>query len=107
MGDEPPAEGRVSLLDYLETELTFVEFRRILVRIADRQTVVNDPTSMLSQRLPLHRRFEGFLKHIFLPAFLQPYQPPVPECEEGDIGLEVQIEGGDDVGMEEAAPEPS
>lgn len=75
--DETPTEEYVALLDYLETELTFVEFKRALLRLCDRQIFLADladPDLGLCRRLPLHRRFEGFLQHVFLPALKSPFK---------------------------------
>lgn len=81
-GDSSPQEELVSLLDYVETELTFFEFTRLLFRLTERQTQECDPG--LCARVPIHRRLEAFLLHVFLPSMKAPYSPPVAEEEPVD-----------------------
>merc|ERR1712190_480372 len=69
-----PKDEHVALLDYLETELTFAEFLRILLRITERAT----KPAVFSGPLPLHRRVEDFLEHVLFPALSKPYVPPEP-----------------------------
>lgn len=60
-------EGELGLLDFLETEINFVEFQRLLLRMACTCTSVILP-AMMSQ----HRRLEAYLQHVFLPSMSQP-----------------------------------
>merc|ERR1719409_1606018 len=53
----------ICLLDFLETEMIFIEFQRFLLRMVDSKTSA-DPE--LARHLPLSKRFEGFMHHIFL-----------------------------------------
>lgn len=63
----------VSLLEYAESELTYVEFVRLLVYIADDVTVRNHA---VASRVSPAKRIDGFLRNIFLPALQNPYTPP-------------------------------
>lgn len=64
---------RVSLLEYTEAELTYVEFVRLLVYIADNVTV---RSISVAQRASPARRIDAYLRSIFLPALRKPYVPP-------------------------------
>lgn len=55
----------VALLDYAETELTTAEFERVLLRVVDFKSELD---TELCERLPLHRRYEGFLRHVLVPG---------------------------------------
>jgi len=59
-------EELIGILDFIESELTFCEFQRLLVRISEEKTQGLDPG--LAWRLPIHRRLEGFLAHVLLPS---------------------------------------
>lgn len=68
-----PGDESISILEYVETEIVFAEFLRLLL------LVVNEATAMDSAgcgRLPLLKRFEGFLKFVLFPALETPYAPP-------------------------------
>jgi len=81
----------VSLLEYVETELVFAEFHRLLLRLAELGTCSD---AALCEKLPLHSRFRGFLRHVFFPAFEVPYSGPV--CPESALSeLTKQQEGGE------------
>jgi len=69
---QPIAES-LSVLEYLETEIVFPEFVRLLVRMADLGTR-NDPN--LCKRSSFADRVEGFLRFVFLPAVRTPYISP-------------------------------
>merc|ERR1719181_767730 len=72
----------ISLLEFLESELIFPEFVRLLIRICDLGTRKDIP---LCERLAAAVRFEGFVRHVFFPALRTPYVPPPPadETEKG------------------------
>jgi len=75
-GEDGEKEEKVGVLDFVETELTFCEFQRLLLRISESKTQCLDPA--ISSGLPLHRRLQGFLKHVFLPS-LEPQEEPAPQ----------------------------
>lgn len=79
---------RISLLEYMEMELVYSEFLRILVRIADLGTRRDLP---LCDRLPLHTRFEGFLRYVFLPSLCNQYVPPRPPLKEEKARDEAEL----------------
>lgn len=68
-----------TILEFVESELTFIEFLRLLLRICDLGTRKD---IALCERLGPASRLEGFMKHIFLPALCSPYQPPAAPTEE-------------------------
>jgi len=61
------------LLEYLETEMIYAEFERILVCLADRSLPLEKRESLVPARV-----LEGFLQFVFLPALSCPYVPPKP-----------------------------
>mmetsp|Transcript_53786 Transcript_53786/g.149248 ORF Transcript_53786/g.149248 Transcript_53786/m.149248 type:complete len:1067 (-) Transcript_53786:248-3448(-) len=67
------SDESVSLLEFVETEVVFSEFVRILVHLVDHGTL-KDAT--LCARLPLPKRFDGFLRYVLFPALEMPYTPP-------------------------------
>ncbi|CAK9043175.1 unnamed protein product [Durusdinium trenchii] len=75
--DESSAAEELSLLDYLETELTFPEFQRLLLRIA------NIPAEKVTHTasLPSHACLDVFLNQVFIPAVESAPSkvPPEPE----------------------------
>jgi hypothetical protein len=76
----------IGLLEFMESELIFAEFLRILIRMSDLGTRKDIP---LCERLPAAMRFEGFLRHIFFPALRTPYVPPAPPADETEKGSDV------------------
>jgi len=106
---------RTSFLEYAETELVYSEFLRLLVQVAD----IGTSKSALAVKVPLQRRFEGFVRHVLVPALSTPYVAPEPEAhrsqldesaeadedaEEGDDGEEISAgaEEGSGAMVEEA-----
>lgn len=81
-GEEAPKTERVALLDYVETEMTYPEFTRLLLRVAECKTQQLDPA--VAERLPTHRRLEGFLRHVFMPSLERPYVPPESSSSSAD-----------------------
>lgn len=79
-GEDSHTDQRIAMLDFVESELTYCEFQRLLLRISERKTSDLQPTG----EFPLHRRLEGFLKHIFLPSLDKPYALPKKEEEVKD-----------------------
>jgi len=71
--DCTPNVEHVTLLEYLETELIYAEFERILVCLADRSLPLEKRESLVPARV-----LEGFLQFVFLPALSCPYAPPKP-----------------------------
>lgn len=69
----------VSAVEYAESEVIFPEFLRFLVRLAEQGTLT-DPA--LCERVSVARRFDGFLRHVFVPALRSQYVPPEPLLEE-------------------------
>jgi len=63
-GDADPRDELVALLDYAETELTFIEFQRLLLRFAEIK---------LKEIAPPPRCLQIFLAHVFFPALREPY----------------------------------
>lgn len=94
------SEDYVALLEFLESELTFQEFQRLLLQIAVGR--VQKATS----QAPLHHRLEAFMRHVFLPSLKQPYLPPaaveVVAVEDAVEGDSVQAA----VSPEKEQPEP-
>lgn len=84
----------IGLLEFMESELIFTEFMRLLIRICDLGTRKDIP---LCERLTAAARFEGFVRHIFLPALRKPYAPPLPPADETEKGSEAarSVENGD------------
>lgn len=86
--DWTPQDERVAAIDYVETELSFVEFGRILLRLANRACQL-DPKC---ERLKLDDQLEGFLRLVFIPALTTPYVPPekvdpdAAELEQSELG---------------------
>merc|ERR1719160_1914714 len=74
-------EELVGLIEYTETELIYVEFLRLLLRMAETKTRYH---TKLCEKLELDQRLFGFLRHVFLPALATPYAPPTAEDEEGE-----------------------
>jgi len=86
-GEESPRDERVALLDYVETEISYPEFVRFLLRLAETKTQQLEPS--IAVRLPLQRRFQGFLRHVFVPSLENPYTPPeVPAAAEDSAALD-------------------
>jgi len=78
-GEESERQECVALLDYIETELTFTEFERMLLRIVE----CTSESEGLDVATPVNRRLEAFLKLVFLPALAEPYKPPPTPEEPG------------------------
>lgn len=76
--DAGPSNEQVSALDYAETELVFAEFLRLLVQVADHGTRRHVE---LCEKLSLAKRFDAFLREVFLPALTVPYKPPHVRAE--------------------------
>merc|ERR1712216_685464 len=98
MGEDVQVEDVIGIVDFLESELTFCEFQRLLLRISEEKTQGIDPD--LAWRLPTHRRLEGFLMHVFLPSVAnspdaKQVEQPAAEAEapEGD---ESAVQGGEE-----------
>jgi len=104
----------IGLLEFMETELIFTEFARLLIRMSDLGTRKD---IALCERLSPAARFEGFVRHVFLPALRTPYVSPVPAEEKSsdnaskdadDAPLASAREGaeaGDEAEAEEEQPE--
>ncbi|CAE8596889.1 unnamed protein product, partial [Polarella glacialis] len=67
-------DEHVALLDFLETELTFIEFQRLLLRFAEHSSRQAAATSCIPSSCCL----ENFLKNVFMPALEKPYLHPAP-----------------------------
>eukprot|EP00927_Polykrikos_kofoidii_P035786 TRINITY_DN30314_c0_g1_i1.p1 TRINITY_DN30314_c0_g1~~TRINITY_DN30314_c0_g1_i1.p1 ORF type:complete len:1248 (+),score=194.36 TRINITY_DN30314_c0_g1_i1:118-3861(+) len=113
-GAESPVEELVPLLEFVETELTFVEFKRSLLRLVERQTQLAD--TEICRRLPLHRRFEGFLRHVLMPSLEEPYHfsnqhSSTEETSQGVLATEGEhsnkLMAADAVSADMPLPEPS
>jgi len=76
--DEEPRQELITLLDYLEMEVTFAEFQRFLFRAVElaerRQGVASDK--------PYHQLLGAFLSKVFLPSLDAPYVPPSARLQE-------------------------
>lgn len=97
-GDE-----RISMLEYLETELIYAEFLRVLVLMTEFGTRKHQE---LREQLTPARRFEAFLQAVFLPALKEPYkfEPPAPPTPTADAPAEQPPEEGAE-GAAAAEPE--
>jgi len=73
--------GEMPLLEFLESEITFVEFSRLLLRLAESKT----SEAEFNGDMPLRTRLEGFLAHVFLPSLGTPYVPPPTESPTTDV----------------------
>eukprot|EP00930_Biecheleria_cincta_P062712 TRINITY_DN4815_c0_g2_i1.p1 TRINITY_DN4815_c0_g2~~TRINITY_DN4815_c0_g2_i1.p1 ORF type:complete len:1032 (+),score=202.24 TRINITY_DN4815_c0_g2_i1:41-3136(+) len=73
----------VSLLDFLETELTFTEFQRLLLCMARCPRLEESE----ERKIPRHVCLENFLEKIFVPALAKPfsYEPPPSEAPQGEL----------------------
>merc|ERR1712039_1065610 len=80
--------------------MVFTEFLRLLVQITDLAT---SRDLLLCDRLSLPKRFDAFLKHVFLPALQTPYSPPVVEMDDKVTGNSDQELGSEDADELEAA----
>jgi len=88
-----PGDESISLLEYVEMELVFPEFIRLLLQLADLGTFRD---AALCERLSFPRRFEGFLRHVFLPSLEAPYAPPEPQpTRHSDASAEAAPTPGD------------
>jgi hypothetical protein len=103
-------DERVAVLDFVETEVTFCEFERLLLRISEQKTQDLNPD--VGQRLPLHRRLQGFLKHILFPA-LEGRSETAPEPEQLDEERKASkssaaegLETADATGVEPSTSDP-
>lgn len=70
--DEQSKDERIPVLDYIETELTYFEFTRFFLRMAE---VCSQDTGFDGDFV-LHRRLEGFLHYVLMPSLKVPYVPP-------------------------------
>jgi len=71
---QDPSAEHVALLDFLETELNFAEFQRLLLCIAELPNVFENP-------LPAHICLRSFLQDVFLPSLTEPYIAQKPSGE--------------------------
>lgn len=91
------ADERVSLLDYVETELIFTEFLRFVVGLAE--LIVQWDTEQQSASW----RFETFMRKIFLPALKTAYVPPVlPKEEEEEATPDQDTSAAEEPSLEQA-----
>jgi hypothetical protein len=97
------SDETIGLLEFMESELVFTEFVRLLIRISDLGTRKDIP---LCERLTPPARFEGFVRHVFLPALRKPYVPPLPAVDDTEKGSEAarSVENGDASAREGAEP---
>lgn len=105
--DEEPRQELITLLEYLEMEVTFVEFQRFLFRAVElaesRQGVASDK--------PYHQLLGAFLSKVFLPSLDAPYVPPSARLQEGQgtegaLAVAPPVEEAQSVGASKAAPPP-
>jgi hypothetical protein len=121
--DLPP--NCVSLVTYLESEIIFFEFVRLLYRISEervRSDARPEELGASNKRLTAQDKFEGYVAHAFLPAVATPYvppdKPPAPEqaaledpaadkegAEDGEEAA-AAAEGSPPVAGEAAEPQP-
>lgn len=67
----------VPLIDFVENELSFLEFMRFLLRAACRIEDGGDQVlGDVLRQLPSHRRLDAYLRHVFLPALSVAYKSP-------------------------------
>jgi hypothetical protein len=105
-GEDSKKEERIAILDFVETELAFCEFQRLLLRISECKTRALDPE--VAFRLPIHRRLQGFLRHVLLPG-LEPKRAsktesqPQEAAEEGEPPAEENLAATEATSAEEAA----
>jgi hypothetical protein len=93
-----PNSEVLSLLEYLETELIYAEFERVLMCLA---TVSTGRDKELCSRLPLARRLDGFFRHVLLPTLAG--RAPVRR-EQPEAALAASANAAeDDAGAEEEA----
>lgn len=83
-----PSTDALCVLDLLETELTFWDFNRLLVRLA--QTLTSE--AEFEAEMPLGTRVEGFLSHVFLPSLRARYAFSPPDAAAAGCDAE---EGGE------------
>lgn len=79
--EELPSTSHVSLLEYMETELIFFEFLRLLWRISELRTSDSRPVELgqSNSKLSGAQRLEGYLVLAFLPGnYAPPPKPPPP-----------------------------
>eukprot|EP00931_Biecheleriopsis_adriatica_P003594 TRINITY_DN105393_c0_g1_i1.p1 TRINITY_DN105393_c0_g1~~TRINITY_DN105393_c0_g1_i1.p1 ORF type:complete len:1054 (+),score=208.09 TRINITY_DN105393_c0_g1_i1:48-3209(+) len=98
---EAPLE-HVALLDFLETELTFAEFQRLLLRLAE--TFSGQTKHAASIRS--HECLEMFLQQVFLPSLDTPYVPPPSAVPEADPASE-KVQQAEEGAEETEAVDPS
>lgn len=75
----PDQDELIALLDYMEMQVTRVEFQRFLVRFVEIRT--SGPDRIVSTA-PIHQRLTAFLDAHFLPALETPYKKQVSETRE-------------------------
>eukprot|EP00933_Yihiella_yeosuensis_P022746 TRINITY_DN17851_c1_g1_i3.p1 TRINITY_DN17851_c1_g1~~TRINITY_DN17851_c1_g1_i3.p1 ORF type:complete len:967 (-),score=190.86 TRINITY_DN17851_c1_g1_i3:262-2880(-) len=78
--DRNSESEELALLDFLETEITFIEFQRLLLRISQVRFHLAD----IGKPISAHACLEGFLSKVFLPSLKQPYQPPVSQQQQAE-----------------------
>jgi hypothetical protein len=79
--EELPSTSHVSLLEYMETELVFFEFLRLIWRISELRTSDSRPVELgqSNSKLSAAQRLEGYLVLAFLPGdYAPPPKPPPP-----------------------------
>jgi hypothetical protein len=90
--DMTPSPDTVTLLEYLETELIYAEFERVLLCLADRALPFESRARLFPARV-----FEGFLQFVFLPALSSSYVPP-PQAESARGATASDPQQGSNVG---------
>jgi len=97
-GEDLAQEELIGILDFVESELTFVEFQRLLLRIVEEKTQVLDPD--IAGRLPSHRRLQGFLDLVLMPA-LNRHGTAKSKPEAKQIATEGDVSGATEVRPED------
>merc|ERR1719240_2471584 len=109
--DHPP--DCVSLVTYLESEIIFFEFVRLLYRISEERVSSDARPEQLgasNARLTMQDKFAGYVAHAFLPSVATPYLPPDKPPAPDPAALEEPAadvdgaEGGEQEAVAEASP---
>jgi len=74
-----PTDEQFPMLEYVETDLVYAEFLRLLLQMMERGM---RPFPATVERTALPRRFHAFLQHVLLPALAARREPPQPEPQE-------------------------
>merc|ERR1719313_1496020 len=108
--DELP-KNCVSLVTYLESEIIFFEFVRLLYRITEERISSDARPEALgasNKRLTAKDKFEGYVTHAFLPSVAKPYVPPEkPPAPEPAVPVELEANPEGEEGEQEALDEGS